>query len=54
MGFLDRINANLDLWLPAFKQSRNFKRVTRTVLGLLASHGRSTVTNAITSQGREQ
>lgn len=54
MFFLDRFKANLALWRPAFKQSRTFERVSRTLLALLASHGRSTVTNAITFQGREQ
>ncbi len=54
MGFLDLFRANLDLWRPAFKQSRTFDRVTRVIQGLLASHGRSTLTNAITFNGREQ
>lgn len=54
MIFLDRFKSNLSLWYPAFKQFRTFKRVTQTLLGLLASHGRSTVTNAITFLGQEQ
>ena len=54
MGLLERFKANIGLWRPAFKQLRTFERVTRTLLGLLAGHGRSTVTNAITFQGREQ
>lgn len=52
--FLDSFKSNLNLWLPAFKQTRTFERVTRTLMALLASHGRSTLTNAITFQGREQ
>ncbi len=54
MGLLECFKANIELWRPAFKQLRTFERVTRTLLGLLASHGRSTVTNAITFQGLEQ
>lgn len=54
MNFLDSFKSNLNLWIPAFKQTRTFERVTRTLMALLASHGRSTLTNAITFQGREQ
>jgi len=54
MIFFDRFKSNLALWYPAFKQYRTFERVTQTLLGLLASHGRSTVTNAITFLGHEQ
>ncbi|MBS1767713.1 MAG: transposase [Acidobacteria bacterium] len=54
MNLFDRFNANLALWRGAFKQARTFERVTRTLTALLASHGRSTLTNAITFQGREQ
>lgn len=54
MTLLDRFKANLDHWRSAFKQGRTFDRVARTLTSLLASHGRSTLTNAITFQGREQ
>lgn len=53
-GFLHQFRDNLHLWSSAFKQSRTFDRVSRTLIALLASHGRSTLTNAITFQGREQ
>jgi len=53
-GLLHQFQENLNLWSSAFKQSRTFARVTRTLMALLASHGRSTLTNAITFQGREQ
>ena len=54
MNILDKFNSNLWLWYPAFKQLKTFERVTRVLTGLLASHGRSTITNSITFRGREQ
>ena len=54
MNLIECFKSNLNLWIPAFKQTKTFDRVTRTLIALLASHGRSTVTNAITFQGREQ
>lgn len=53
MDVFSRFSANLAQWRGAFKQARTFERVSRTLVALLASHGRSTLTNAITFQGRE-
>lgn len=54
MNLLSAFEQNLATWSGAFKQHRTFKRVTQTLKALLASHGRSTLTNAISFQGREQ
>lgn len=54
MSLLSTLEQYLGNWRGAFKQVRTFERVTRTLVALLASHGRSTLTNAITFQGREQ
>jgi hypothetical protein len=54
MQILEQFKANLERWRGAFKQGRTFGRVTRALVALLASHGRSTLTNAITFKGTEQ
>ncbi|HNX95940.1 MAG TPA: transposase [Holophaga sp.] len=54
MKILEQFKANLERWRGAFKQDRTFGRVTRALVALLASHGRSTLTNAITFKGTEQ
>lgn len=53
MSVLRQFKANLDRWRGAFKQTRTFQRVTRALVAQLASHGRNTLTNAITFKGTE-
>lgn len=51
---LKRFKSLLEPWEQAFKQSRTCARVVDAVIGLLACHGRSTLTNSITYRGQEQ
>jgi hypothetical protein len=51
---LKRFKSLLGPWEQAFKQTRTFARVVDAVTGLLACHGRSTLTNSITYRGQEQ
>lgn len=51
---LKRFRSLLEAWDQAFKQSRTCTRVIDVVIGLLACHGRSTLTNSITYRGQEQ
>jgi hypothetical protein len=54
MRLLQRSRVNFEFWRPAFNQLSTFSRVTRRFLGQLASHGRITVTNAISPKRHHQ
>lgn len=53
-SFLNTFTDLLLTWRPAFKQERTFIRVARVLMGLLATQGRSTITNSIMLRGKEQ
>lgn len=53
-NLLDRFLGYLDGWLPAVKQVRTLTRLKKVVVGLLACHGRSTLTNSIMFRGQQQ
>lgn len=53
-SLLGRFDRHLGRWLPAVKQTRTLDRLKKVVLGLVACHGRATLTNSIMYRGEEQ
>lgn len=53
-ALLGRFLEHLQDWRRAFKQQRTYRRALETSIALIASSGRSTLTNAITLLGDEQ
>lgn len=51
---LGRFLSYLNRWLPAVKQRRTLTRLKKVVIGLMACHGRATITNSIMFRGEEQ